>query len=108
MQDTVLYLLTQPTPLVSVPLAQPNRQKVTLVQATREARPVLVEEEVFVTKSIDEDARSMSARWWTPNDVKWNGYVEYPESCERSSIAREAEHQNKSRLGNEQRNIEKR
>jgi len=107
MQDTVHYLLTLPTPLVSIPPAQPGRQK-TLVKAIYEARPVLVEEEACVTKSTDEGTWSISAKWWTPNDVKWTGYVEYPESSERSSIAREAEHQNTSTLRNEQGNMKSR
>jgi hypothetical protein len=108
-QDAVTYMLTLPTPLVSIPLPQPTRQTVTFFEAVQEIRSGVVKEETCVLKATDDRVWSIGcARWWTQSDVKWNGYVEYPESDERSSIAREVEHQNILRLNNEQRSKEKR
>jgi hypothetical protein len=108
-QDVVTYMLTLPTPLVSIPLPQPTRQSVTFFAAVYETQPKFVKEGTSALKATDHCVWSNGCpRWCTQSDVKWNGYVEYPESCERSSIAREVEHQNILRLNNEQRSKEKR
>lgn len=98
-QDTVTYMLTLPTPLVSIPTPQPTRRTVTLFKAVHTVQSKIVEEEVRVLKTTNDRRWSVGcAGWWTQSDLKWNGYVEYPESWERSSIAREAEYQRRKEM----------
>ncbi|KAF9736712.1 hypothetical protein PMIN01_04491 [Paraphaeosphaeria minitans] len=98
-QDTVTYMLILPTPLVSIPMPQPTRRTVTLFEAARKVRREVVEEEVHGLEATEDRVWGTGcARWWTQSDVKWNGYVEYPESCERSSVAREKEFQRSKKM----------
>lgn len=88
-QSNIWCTVTPPTPLVSIPPLSLS-QNIDIVRkgAPKEMLPN-VEERDYMTSFVDWNAES---RWSIDSEVKWTGRVEYPESCERSSIAREAEH----------------
>lgn len=101
-REPVVHMLTQPTPLVSTPLATYYQEQAAFIEPVGEGRPSVEAKEPSVTqRSGDHRKSSGSATVLAHSDVKWNGYVEYPESCERSSIAREAEHKISTELDEE-------
>lgn len=100
-QDSVAYNPFVPTPLVSISMLQPTRRLATLPEVARQVQSDVVEEEAHADTKADRTWTTGCAGRWTQSDVKWSGYVEYPESCERSSIAREAQHQNTSIMDND-------
>lgn len=103
-QSTISYTVIPPTPLTALPT--PDSIRVTKPVSRPANGEVLKfgEEEASVVGFIDWSAEG---KWWIDDDVTWTGYVDYPVSTERSSIAREAEHRIKAELETEKRRREK-
>ena len=103
-QNTISYTVTPPTPLVALPTPDSIRVLRPDFGPAHETRLKTTEEEGSVVGFIDWSAEG---KWWIDDDVTWTGYVDYPISTERSSIAREAEHRIKAELETEKRRREK-